>query len=118
MQFHNNIIEQIYNKIIELSDLCLQRKLWLNKNNDTGFISSYTELINSLFDDFNFDDFIDNSAIEVGFSSTTVLELGNLRELINNYKEKESDEEIIKDPEWEKIVRQAKIVLKEWNKRS
>jgi hypothetical protein len=45
------IIKYIYDKIIELSDLDLQRKLWLNENNDTGLISSYDELMCSLFDD-------------------------------------------------------------------
>jgi len=35
------------------------------------------------------------------------MELKKLRELLNSYVEKESDEEIINDPEWGKIVEQA-----------
>jgi hypothetical protein len=104
----------IYNKINELSDLGLQRKLWLNENNDTGLISSYCELINSLFDDFNFDLFVDNISYKIGLSDVTIFELINLKVLLNNYNEKESDEKIIKDPKWIEIVEQAKIVLKEW----
>lgn len=110
------IIEYIYNKIIELSDLDLQRKLWLNENNNTGLISSYAELMSSLFDDFNFDDFIDRTSSEIGLSDDTIIELNKLRELLNNYNDKESGEEIINDPEWEKIVEQAKVVIEKWDK--
>ena len=41
-------IKNIYRCIKELSDLNLQKKLWLNENNDTGLISSYSELLSSL----------------------------------------------------------------------
>ena len=112
----NKIIESIYRMIIELSDLSLQRKLWLNENNDTGLISSYTEVMCSLFDDFSFDDFIDNRASKIGLSNATIFELNKLRELLNSYNEKESDEGIIGDPEWKEVVEQAKIVIREWDK--
>jgi len=110
------IIEYIYNKIIELSDLDLQRKLWLNENNDTGLISSYAELMSSLFDDFNFDDFIDRTSLQIGLSDDTIIELNKLRELLNGYNDRESDEEIINDPKWKKIVEQAKVVIEKWDK--
>lgn len=112
----NNIIENIYRLIVELANLSLQRKLWLNENNDTGLISSYTELMCSLFDDFQFDDFVDKTSSEIGLSEDAILELKRLRELLNNYKEKESDEEIINDPEWRKVVSQAKVVVEVWDK--
>lgn len=112
----DKIIESIYRMIIELSDLSLQRKLWLNENNDTGLISSYTELMCSLFDDFNFDDFIDNRASKIGLSNAAIFELNKLRELLNSYNEKDSDEEIINDPKWKKVVEQAKVVIQEWDK--
>lgn len=75
------IIKYIYDSIIELSNLDLQRKLWLNENNDTGLISSYVELMCSLFDDFHFDDFVDKTSSEVGLSEKAILELKKLREL-------------------------------------
>lgn len=112
----DKIIENIYRMIVELASLSLQRKLWLNENNDTGLISSYAELMSSLFDDFNFDDFIDGTSSEIGLSDDTIIELNKLRELLNNYNDKESDEEIINDPEWEKIVEQAKVVIEKWDK--
>lgn len=109
------IIDNIYERIVELSDLSLQRKLWLNENNNTGLISSYVELMSSLFDDFNFDDFVDGYASKVGLSENVIFELAKLRKMLNNYDEKESDLEIINDSEWKKIVKQAKVVVKKWS---
>lgn len=111
------ITQNIYNDIIELSDLSLQRKLWLNENNDTGLISSYVEVMCRLFDDSGLDDFIDNSSSKIGLANSVIFELNRLRELLNNYDEKESVEEIINDPEWKKIIKQAKVVIQEWNRK-
>lgn len=110
--------EQIYECIVELSDLKLQRKLWLNEDNDTGLISSYIELICTLFDDYNFDGFIDNYDTRNGLSQTTILQLRKLRELLNHYiqKEVEDNNAIINDLEWQKIVYFAQQVIKEWDK--
>lgn len=112
----DKIIENIYRMIVELASLSLQRKLWLNENNDTGLISSFYEFMSSLFDDFSFDDFVDNGAKKIGFPNSLIIELKKLRELLNSYVEKESDEDIINDPEWKKIVEQANIVIKEWDR--
>ena len=113
----DKIIEHIYRMIVELADLSLQRKLWLNKNNDTGLISSFAELMSSLFDDFGFDDFVEKGATKIGLSNSLILELRKLRELLNEYQEKDSDDEIINDPEWEIVAKQAKIVIEEWGKK-
>lgn len=112
----DKIIENIYRMIVELESLSLQRKLWLNQNNDTGLISSFNELMSSLFDDFSFDDFVENGAKKIGLPNSLIIELKKLREMLNSYVEKESDEEIINDPEWKKIGEQAKIVIKEWGR--
>lgn len=109
------IAKNIYKDITELSDLDLQRKLWLNQNNNTGQISSYVELMCRLFDDNGFDDFIEVTASTIGMSSELIFELNRLRVLLNNYKESKLDSEIINDPEWQMIVKQAKRVLLEWN---
>ncbi|MDD2576668.1 MAG: hypothetical protein PHV76_04110 [Bacteroidales bacterium] len=110
-------IEQIYDRIVEISDVQLQRKLWLNENNDLDIMSSYVELMCSLFDDFHFDDFIDETALKIGLSNSTILELNKLRDMLNNYNEgNKSYEEIINDTEWLKVVEQAQEVLKIWKK--
>ena len=44
-------LEYIHDRIEELSSVDLQEKMWLNQNNDTGRISSYAELMCSLYDD-------------------------------------------------------------------
>jgi hypothetical protein len=92
----------------------LQRQLWLNEDNDTGLISSFSELMCSLFDDFGFDDFVNFRAAENGLPNSLIIELSILRDLLNVYIEKGSDEDIINDPEWQKIVEQAKKVIEEW----
>jgi hypothetical protein len=112
-----NIITSIYTTIIELSDLDLQRKLWLNQENNTGLISSYSELMCSLFDDLYFDYFVENEVSKIDLPNSAIVELRKLRELLNGYDEKSSDVEIINDPEWKKVVEQAKIVIKEWGKK-
>lgn len=111
------IIENIYRMMLELASLSLQRKLWLNENNDMGLISSYSELMCSLFDDFDFDDFIDSGAAKINLPNSLIFELNKLRDLLNSYIEKGSDEEIINDIEWKKIVEQAKIVIEKWDKK-
>jgi len=47
------IRENVYRIIVELASLSLQRKLWLNENNDTGLISSFYELMSSSSDSFS-----------------------------------------------------------------
>lgn len=112
----DHTINNIRALIVELSDVSLQRKLWLNENNDTGLISSYDELMCSLFDDFNFDYFIDNLAPRINLSNSIIYELNNLREILNGYNSKSSDKEILDDPNWMSVVEQAKSVVQEWNK--
>ena len=108
----NIITVNIYNDIKELSDIHLQRKLWLNENNDTGYISSYIEAINRLFDDDNFDD---NSAFREGFSIDIINDFDKLRSLLNEYQEKDTEKEILNDPNWHVIVNFAKSIVKKWN---
>ncbi len=100
----------------ELSDVSLQRQLWLNESNKMGLVSSYSELMCSLFDDFGFEDFVDNRATKIGLSDPLILELSKLRSLLNSYVEKESDEAIINDPAWGKNVEQANVVIAKWDK--
>ncbi len=109
------IIENIYNDLLEISDLSLQEKLWLNRNNSTGRISSYTELVCRLFDDNNIDNFIKISASENGFSAKIVSELNLLRNKLNEYEGRGTDEEIINDPKWKEISEQASKVIEEWD---
>lgn len=61
----------------------------------------------SLFDDLKFDDFVENTASTLGFSD----------ELINYIAEDDNDDEaIIKDPNWQIVVKKAQNVIVVWNK--
>ena len=103
-------IENIYRDILELSDLDKQRNSWLG--NDPNYVSSYVKIMCRLFDDNDFDNFIDIESDKLGVSYTLVTELKKLRELLNQYEEGDkTDKEIIEDPLWVLIVNQAKIVI-------
>jgi hypothetical protein len=115
----NKNIENIYEDLLELSDLNLQKKLWLNNDNDTGHISSYMELMNRLFDDDNFDLFIDKGAGELGFEPNLILKLDQLRSLLNSYEEgTKTDSDIVIDPQWSLISNHASLAVKAWNEES
>lgn len=105
-------IKNIYLDILELSSIEKQKKYWLN--NDPENISSYVEVMCRLFDDNHFDIFVDKTARQEGMSEKVVFELDKLRQLLNDYEEKEADEAIINDPNWKIIVMQAKKVIEEW----
>jgi hypothetical protein len=108
----DTILNNIYSDIFELSSIEQQKQYWLG--NDSKNISSYVEVMSRLFDDNNFDGFIDNIAQNHGFDQHFIFELDQLRKLLNEYEEKESDSEIINDPKWKPIVIQAKKIIKRW----
>ena len=115
----NHILKEINSCIVEVSDIELQRKIWLNENNDTGKESSFDELICTLFDDFDINHFIKYEAMNYGLSEHVIKELKKLIDMLNgyilnNYKNKHSYEEIIEDKEWRKVSLQAKSVIEIW----
>ena len=110
----NIILKNVYSDLLELSNIALQKKLWLNQNNDTGLLSSYSELMCRLFDENDIESIIDNPELNKSLPSKAVLELNLLRNLLNEYSEKNNDEEIINDIKWREIVLQGKNVIKEW----
>ena len=91
---------------------------WLNENNVEGYISSYTELMCTLFDDFDFDDFIKNAACRLGFPPKLIELLQEFRDAIKNYQAKDEtdDRAIIEDSNWHIVVEKARDAIKEWEK--
>ena len=111
-------LDYIYDKIEELSSVDLQNKLWLNRNNNTGRISSYT-LMCTLYDDINLELVLRKAMEKYGYSSDALNGLYQLNSLLNNYKEPYSngnidDELVIKDSNWQVVVEQAQTVLANW----
>ena len=111
-------IEGIYDNIEEASSIKQQKMYWLNENNVDGYISSYIELICTLFDDFDFDDFVKNTAYRLGFPPKLIELLQEFRDAIKNYQAKDEtdDRAIIEDPNWHIVVEKARDVIKEWDK--
>ena len=108
LNIEKKFLPWIYYWIKEASDIKQQKMHWLNEDNIDGGVSSYVELMCSLFDDLNFDDFVENTVSTLGFSD----------ELIRNYiaEDDNDDEAIIKDPNWQIVVKKAQNVIVAWNK--
>ena len=107
------VLKSIQNDILELSDIARQRAYWLG--NDPNHVSSYVELMSRLFDDNNFDQFVEIDTQTLGFSDAFRQDLKQLRELLNDYEEIDTDAEIIDDPKWESVREQARVVSDRWD---
>ncbi|WP_010578177.1 hypothetical protein [Leptospira alexanderi] len=105
-------LENIYKDILELSDKEKQKQYWFGKNHE--HISSYVELMCRLFDDNNFEEFVDNIKNYKG--SKLRESLISLKELLESYDEGDKeDTEILLDPQWDLIVEQARKVISVWD---
>ena len=91
---------------------------WLNENNVESYISSHTELMCALFNDFDFDDFTKNTACRLGFPPKLIELLQEFRDTIKNYQAKDEtdDRAIIEDPNWHIVVEKAQDTIKERDK--
>ena len=110
-------LEYIHDRIEELSSVDLQEKMW---NNDTGRISSYAELMCSLYDDCFLELVLKKAMEKYGHSNNALNGLYKLSSLLNDYEEPYTngcidDELIIKDSNWQVIVKQAQTVLANWD---
>lgn len=107
-------IKNITYSIKCFSDIERQKKVW--RGLDKNFCSSYLEDWSILFDDNDFEDFIntwekENNDIE------TLSELNKFKEYLFEYNSKQPDTkkyddiQILEDPEWTIVVQQAKKLL-------
>lgn len=116
-------LKNIEENLIELSDSQIQKQRWLNLNNESGLISSYDELYNSLFDDNQIEYFIKNELYIICNDIVLLKEFESLIQMLNEYNEPEeylkshNDKYIIDDINWDKITKQSKIVLKLWQQK-
>lgn len=100
-------IQNIYSFIKEISDKDFQEKIWVKGLGPE--VSSYAELRCSLYDDFNFELFLE-SHLKLNLPFNLYNDLLSLNSKLINYKEKGSDKEIIEDVKWLEIVECAKKV--------
>ena len=104
--------KNIFQGIQAIADIEFQRQAWLG--NHRTQISSFTETINTLYDDFSFEDFLKSEKDKI--DQNLLNNLTRLDQLIDQYEEKESDELILNDPSWLAIVDQAKVCAELWGK--
>jgi hypothetical protein len=106
----------IYEQILLISDIELQKKMWLNT--ESKLISSYPEIMCTLYDVNLFEDFVFFGAQNMKFSTVLIAKLQVLNKMLNNYKEigyyLDIEEKIIKDENWLVIVNQANDIIKDW----
>lgn len=118
LNIEKKFLPWIYYWIKEASDIKQQKMHWLNEDNIDGGVSSYVELMCSLFDDLKFDDFVENTVSTLGFSDELINSLHDFRDELRNYiaEDDNDDEAIIKDPNWQIVVKKAQNVIVVWNK--
>ncbi len=113
------ILDHIYDDLYELSNIGLQKRLWLGECVDIGYVSSSTELFCRLFDDDLFDDFVMTLNKEEYENLEIIYKLITLHTKLNEYNDNLEiknleDVEILEDPKWFEIVSVAQEVLHNW----
>lgn len=107
--------KNIYDSIKAISDIERQRKAWLGK--DKNRAASFLEDTSMLYDSFDFSNFLEDDYYKLeALSKNLYKELLCLHHLLDKYdKNGKSDEEILVDPEWMVITKQARKVIEIWN---
>lgn len=102
-------LKDVRSVIREIADPEFQERVWVRGEGPE--VSSWTEAMCKLFDDYHFDDFLDKDWQQFGLSSQLHESLDCLRIQLNEYEEKETDAEIVSDSKWQKNMNIAKEVL-------
>lgn len=104
----------LFDIIYELSDIQLQQDSWTGKSSR---VSSFEELIASLYDDNQFESFINHDFWSDCSSKLKELncELRELNSLLDSYNVPLGEiDEIFSDPAWLEIVSKATRIKKLW----
>jgi hypothetical protein len=106
--------KDIYIDILEISNIEFQKKLWFSHYKN--YFSTYADLICDLFDDNQFDIFIQQYASLLHYTLDFIRKLSYLRDSLKNFNKEDnkSDIEIINNPQWIKISKLAKEIIDEW----
>lgn len=114
IKMEHNWNKRIYESLKPIADLDYQRKAWFGQSE---YVSSFNEVINVLYDDNCFEDFIDpENWLTNGLKNSKLLEgLIELDRMIKEYEEPTSEEKIVKDPNWILITKQASMVISVWD---
>jgi hypothetical protein len=106
----HNVIESLK----EIASAEFQEKGWVK--NEVHDYCTFVETMCGLFDDSNFDEFIDEKAADWGYTEEQIDKLDKLRDALNAFDAEHGCYEdpaiIVKDPDWLKIRELAKDALK------
>jgi hypothetical protein len=107
-------LKNITDSIKQIASAEFQEKGWIR--NEIHDYCTFVETMCGLFDDSDFENFVDVKAAEWGFSDKQIMNFDILRRALNAYDEKygcyQDPSFIVKDPEWLKIRELAKDALK------
>lgn len=104
--------KNIFKAIKEISDLERQKLIWMGKL--PNLASSFIEDINVLYDDNEFQLFIEY--LKKSNDKLLSDKLDELKKQIDKYDEGEKTEvEILSDPQWIAITEKAKKIINVWN---
>ncbi len=107
---NENIISwetNLFNAIKDVSDIEMQKNAWNGKS--PNIVSSFSEIISILYDDFDFERYIEYYEKTDG-ESELLAQMKNLDKMIAEYNPLNSDELILSDPQWVEITKKAKSV--------
>jgi hypothetical protein len=105
----NNVWKRsIFEALKDLADIDMQKKAWLGL--DENNVSSYSEIINILYDDSSFKEYIENYKGLKG-NDNLYEHLLELDKMLNDYKQKEDDAMILIDPKWISITKKAQEII-------
>jgi len=112
--------ENLKTSIKNLADLELQKQIWVGKHPE--LISSFSEVLASIYDDFDFSRFIRYYESENGKNHLSIL-FHELDKMIIEYQDygyeleaKEGGHDVIlKDSRWLDITNKAQEVINTWN---
>lgn len=100
----------IFTAIKDIGDIELQEISWLGK--DPTIVSSYWEMRMMLYDNLDFKRFLEYFKTK-NFDSLYLLLL-ELNDLLLNYKRLETDEQVLKDPNWIAITKKATEIYNQY----
>jgi hypothetical protein len=104
------ILSKVYKLLEQISDSDFQERTWVRGEGKE--ISTYIEVMCSLFDDFNLDGIIEKKPIDFNLSDQLISSLKTLRDALNNYDdESKSHFDIINDPNWKEIQKMSYDIL-------
>jgi len=104
--------EAVRDAIREFADESFQRRIWLRGEGPE--IGSYSEAFNRLFDDADFERFLNLCAERNILSPNSLKQLQQFRHAVEEYSDNQESEDeavILADPRWDEIRRFARSAL-------